>query len=190
MPLIVDNWWSLTMRGIIAILLGIATFAWPQITVASLVLLFGGYALVDGVVNLVGAWRHSQMRDRWGALLIEGLIGVLAGLMTFVWPAITMLALTMLIAIWAILSGVFKIAAAIRLRKHIAGEWLLGLSGVASLFFGVFLMAMPLVGALAIALWFGVFALVTGVVLTVLGLRLRSWTRSGLPPMHSPLPIH
>jgi uncharacterized membrane protein HdeD (DUF308 family) len=178
MPLVLaNNWWSLAIRGVTAILLGILTLAWPGITVGALVILFGAYALIDGIVNIAGAWRASKAHERWGVLVIEGVVGVAAALVTFAWPAITAIVLVYVIAAWAIVTGIFEIAAAVRLRKHISGEWLLGLAGVASIVFGVLLMAAPLVGALVIAIWIGVYALIFGAMLVGLGLRLRAWSR-------------
>ena len=178
MPLVLaNNWWSLVIRGLIAILLGILTLAWPGITVGALVILFGAYALVDGIVNVAGAWRASKAHERWGVLIIEGVVGIAAALVTFAWPAITAIVLVYVIAAWAIVTGAFEIAAAVRLRKHISGEWLLALAGVASIVFGVLLMAAPLAGALVIAIWIGVYELIFGGMLVGLGLRLRSWSR-------------
>jgi uncharacterized membrane protein HdeD (DUF308 family) len=178
MPLVLaKNWWSLVVRGLIAILWGILTLAWPGITVGALVILFGAYALIDGIVNIAGALRASKTHERWGVLVIEGLVGIAAALVTFAWPAITAIVLVYVVAAWAIVTGVFEIMAAIRLRKHISGEWLLALAGVASIVFGVLLMAAPLVGALVIAIWIGVYALIFGGMLVGLGLRLRSWSR-------------
>jgi uncharacterized membrane protein HdeD (DUF308 family) len=178
MPLVLaNNWWSLVIRGVIAILLGILTLAWPGITVGALVILFGAYAFIDGIVNIAGAWRASKAHERWGVLVIEGIVGIAAGLVTFAWPAITAIVLVYVIAAWAIVTGIFEIMAAIRLRKHISGEWLLALAGVASIVFGVLLMAAPVVGALVIAIWIGVYELIFGGMLVGLGLRLRSWSR-------------
>jgi uncharacterized membrane protein HdeD (DUF308 family) len=179
MPLVLaHNWWSVVIRGVIAVLFGILTLAWPGITVGALVILFGVYALIDGIVNLAGARRASKAHERWGVLVIEGIVGIAAALVTFAWPAITAIVLVYVIAAWAIVTGIFEIMAAIRLRKHISGEWLLALAGVASIVFGVLLMAAPLVGALVIAIWIGVYALIFGAMLVGLGLRLRSWHRA------------
>jgi uncharacterized membrane protein HdeD (DUF308 family) len=167
------------------------TFAWPGITLASLVLLFGAYALVDGVFSIVGAVRAAQAHERWGVLVIEGLVGIIAAAITVAWPAITALALVFVIGSWAVVTGGFEIAAAIRLRKHISGEWLLGLSGIASVIFGFLLMIAPLAGALVIALWFGAYAFVFGILMLVLGFKLRSLRNSpfaGQPVM--PAPAH
>jgi uncharacterized membrane protein HdeD (DUF308 family) len=177
MPLLLaKNWWSLVVRGLVAILLGILTLAWPGITVGALVILFGAYALIDGILNIAGAWRASKAHERWGVLVIEGVVGIIAALVTFAWPAITAIVLVYVIAAWAIVTGIFEIAAAIKLRKHISGEWLLALAGVASIVFGVLLMSAPLVGALVIAIWIGVYELIFGGMLVGLGLRLRSWS--------------
>jgi uncharacterized membrane protein HdeD (DUF308 family) len=182
------NWWSLVIRGIVAIIFGILTFVWPGITVTALVFLFAGYALVDGVVSLAGAVRAAEAHDRWGALLLEGIVGIAAAIATILWPGITALSLVYVIAAWAIITGVAEIAAAVRLRKHIHGEWLLALAGILSILFGVFVVAMPIAGALVIAIWIGAYALVFGVTLVALGFRLRSWLR-GPHETGSPMPL-
>jgi len=172
------NWWSLVIRGVLAIAAGAAAIAWPGITVTALVFVFAAYALLDGITSLAGALRAVSSHERWGALLFEGIAGIGAAVVTLMWPAITAVALVFLIAAWAIVTGVAEIAAAIRLRKMISGEWLLGLGGVASIVFGALVMVAPLAGALAIALWFGVYALIFGTLLTVLGFKLRTWDRA------------
>jgi uncharacterized membrane protein HdeD (DUF308 family) len=172
------NWWSLIIRGIAAILLGVVTFAWPGITLAALVLLYGAYALVDGVMAIIGAVRAVQSHERWGALLIEGIAGIVAAAITVAWPGITALALVFVIAAWAIVTGVFELVAAVRLRKYVTGEWLLALGGIASIAFGVLIIIAPLAGALVIALWVGAYTLVFGVLMIALGFRLRSWGKT------------
>ena len=184
------NWWSLVLRGALGILLGIATFLWPGITLTAVLFLFGGYALLDGALSLAGALRAAQAHERWGALLIEGLVGILAAFVTILWPAITALALVFVIASWAIITGIAEIAAAVRLRRHIHGEWLLAVAGVLSVLFGVFIAAMPVAGALVIALWVGAYMLVFGVTLVALGLRLRSWSRGAPAGAPIPAPAH
>lgn len=174
---LVNNWWSPVIRGLVAILLGIIALAWPGITLGALVLLFGAYAFIDGIFSIVGAWRAVKSHERWGALVFEGVAGIIAAVVTIAWPAITALALVYVIAAWAIVTGIFEIAAAIRLRKYIKGEWLLILGGVASVVFGILLAASPLLGALVIAIWLGVYALVFGAMLIGLGLRLRTWSQ-------------
>ncbi len=172
-----NNWWSPVVRGLVAILLGIITLGWPAITLSGLVLLFGAYALLDGIVNIVGAWHASKAHERWGVLVLEGIVGIIAAVVTFAWPAITGLALVFIVAAWAIVTGIFEIVAAVRLRKYIKGEWLLVLGGVASVVFGILLTMSPLLGALVLAIWLGVYALIFGGMLVGLGLRLRTWSQ-------------
>ena len=176
-PAIAGNWWAVVLRGLIAISIGIITLMWPQVTIGVLVLLFGFYALLDGVLSLTAAVKASNHHERWGFLVAEGIIGVLAGVATFAWPAITAVALVYVIAVWAFITGVLEIAAAFRLRRHIAGEILLGLAGIFSIALGAMLVAAPLTGALVIAVWSGVYELIFGVTLLALGVRLRSWSR-------------
>lgn len=175
------NWWVVLIRGVAGVLFGIATFIAPVVSLAVLVLLFGAYALVDGVLAVVTAVRRRDVSDRWWMLLLEGVVGIAAGVVTLVWPGITALALLYVIAAWALLTGALEIAAAIRLRKIIAGEWLLVLSGIASIGLGILLMIFPGPGALVMVLWIGAYAFVFGVLLIALGVRLRSLGRSRTP---------
>jgi uncharacterized membrane protein HdeD (DUF308 family) len=187
---LVKNWWSLVVRGVIAIILGILAFVWPGITLMALAFLFAGYALLDGALSLAGAVRAAEAHGRWGALLFEGIVGILAAFITVLWPAITALALVFIIAAWAIITGVAEIAAAIRLRRHIHGEWLLALAGVVSILFGVLVAAMPLAGAVVIAWWVGAYLVVFGVMLVALGFRLRNWARGAHVGSPMPSPAH
>jgi uncharacterized membrane protein HdeD (DUF308 family) len=168
------NWWALAIRGCLAILFGIVTFVLPAVTLASLVLLFGAYAMVEGVFNIVAAVRGRRSEQPWWALLIEGLVSIGAGIVTFAMPGLTALVLLYVIAAWAVVTGVFEIIAAIRLRAQIENEWWLGLSGALSIAFGVLMMAFPGAGALAVVLWIGAYALVFGAMLIALAFRLRS----------------
>jgi len=165
----------LIIRGIVGIVVGILAFLWPGLTIAVLVGIFALYAFIDGVANLILGLTHSPRHGRSWALVLEGIVGIAVGVVTFLWPGITALALVWFIAAWAIITGVFEIAAAIRLRRVIAGEWLLALSGVLSLIFGVLVFAFPAAGAVSIAWLFGAYAAATGVILVVLGVRLRSF---------------
>src|SRR5215467_8034991 len=165
------NWWALALRGAAAVLFGLLTFFLPGITLVTLVLLFGAYALVDGLFNVVAFFRVAS--HHW-AFLIEGVIGLIAGILTFAWPAITAITLLYLIAFWAIFTGVFEIVASIRLRKVIANEWLLLVMGLLSALFGLLILFSPGAGALAIVLWIGVYALIFGIVLLALAFRLRA----------------
>jgi uncharacterized membrane protein HdeD (DUF308 family) len=177
--ILAENWWALVIRGVIGIVIGILTFLWPAITLQALVLLFGAYALLDGVFSLVGAWYASRANERWGVLILEGIFGIAAAVVTVLSPALTALALVLIIAGWSIATGALEIAAAIRLRRHIEGEWLLALGGIASIIFGALIIIAPLAGALVIALWVGAYAFVSGVLLIALGIRLRTWARRG-----------
>ena len=168
------NWWALALRGLVAVLFGLLTFFLPGITLVTLVLLFGAYALVDGVFNVIAFFRVAS--HQW-ALLIEGVIGIIAGILTFAWPAITAIVLLYVIAFWAILTGVFEIVAGIRLRKVITNEWLLLVMGVLSFLFGLLILFAPGAGALAIVLWIGAYALVFGIFLLALAFRLRGHRR-------------
>src|SRR5262245_63888133 len=169
-------WWALVLRGAAAILFGLIAFFWPGVTLVALVLLFGAYAFIDGIAGIVMGIREYGERERWWGTLLSGAVGVGAGIVTLMSPGITALALLTLIAVWAILRGALDIVAAIRLRHAIEGEWLLGLSGVLSLGFGLLLLAQPGAGALAVVWWIGAYALLLGIVLIVLGFRARSLT--------------
>jgi len=147
----------------------------PGITLASLVLLFGVYAIVEGVFNLITAMRgHGGDKPSW-VFLLEGLVSVGAGIVTFAYPGLTALALLYVIAAWAIVTGVFEIVAALRLRQRIANEWWLALSGVLSVAFGLLLAVAPGAGALAVVFWIGAYAIVFGAMLIALAFRLRAW---------------
>jgi uncharacterized membrane protein HdeD (DUF308 family) len=178
---LVRNWWLVVLRGAAGILFGIMTFFAPGISLAALVLFFGAYALVDGVLALVSVFRDRAEKDRWWLLVFEGIAGIAAGIITFFWPGITAIALLYIIAAWALVTGVVEVAAAIQLRKVIDDEWLLGLSGVLSIGLGILLMLFPGAGALALVIWIGAYALVFGTLLVILGFRLRSWGRSHVP---------
>jgi uncharacterized membrane protein HdeD (DUF308 family) len=173
------NWWALALRGLVAVLFGLLTFFIPGITLVTLVLLFGAYALVDGLFNVIAFFRVAS--HHW-ALLIEGLIGTAAGVLTFAWPAITAIVLLYVIAFWAIFTGIFEIIAGIRLRKVITNEWLLLVIGVLSLLFGILILFAPGVGALAIVLWIGAYAFVFGVFLLALAFKLRGHQRLIMQP--------
>lgn len=177
MQVLARNWWALALRGLFAILFGVAAFAWPNLTLAALVILFGAYALVDGVFALVAAVRAAEAHERWWLFVLEGLAGIVVGIITFIWPGITALVLLYLIAWWALITGVFEIAAAIRLRKQIRQEWTLVLGGLASVVFGLLLFYRPGAGALAVVWLIGTYALIFGVLFLMLGFRLRGHAR-------------
>ena len=190
--LMAQNWWALALRGLVAVLFGIAAFIWPGITLWALVMLFGAYALVDGTFALVAAFTRSVDRQRWWALLFEGIAGIGIGILTFIWPKLTAIGLLYLIAFWAILTGVFEIITAIRLRREITGEWLMALIGALSIVFGVLLVAHPVAGALSVVWMIGAFVLAMGVLMIALAFRLRSLRTPGanIPHMRYTAPSH
>lgn len=167
------SWWILVVRGVLAVAFGVLAFVWPGLALEALVVLFGAFALVDGVFAIAAAVRAARRERTWWPLVVEGVSGIALGIVAFVWPGITALALLYVIAAWAIVTGVFEIAAAIRLRREIEGEWLLGLAGAASMVFGVLVVIFPGSGAVAIVWAIAAYAVLFGVLLIALGLRLR-----------------
>jgi uncharacterized membrane protein HdeD (DUF308 family) len=165
---IVGKWWAIGLRGVAAILLGIAAFVWPGLTLLVLVILFGAYLLVDGVLALVA----GGMTRSW-LFLIEGIASVIAGILTLIWPGITAVVLLVLVAAWAVLTGLLELYGAIRLRRIIRNEWLLILGGAASVLFGVLLIINPRAGLLALTWLVGAYALIFGLLLVALAIRLR-----------------
>jgi len=167
----------LLLRGILAILFGVFTYLAPGITLATLVLFFGAYALVDGVFDIIQAIRGREEHEHWWVLLLEGLAGILFGALTFWAPGMTAIVLMFYIAAWAMITGAMRLVLAIRLRKEIEGEFWLGLSGVLSIVFGFLVMAQPGVGALALAWVIGLWATALGITLVALAFRVRGWKK-------------
>ena len=147
-----------------------------------LVIVWGAYALADGILALVAAYRVRDQGKPFWSLVIVGLLGIAAGIVTFIWPGMTALVLLLFIAAWAVVMGIFQIIAAIRLRKEIQNEWLLGLSGVLSVLFGIIMFAQPGAGALAVIWVIAAYAIVFGVLLVWLGLRLKKRSESRTAP--------
>jgi uncharacterized membrane protein HdeD (DUF308 family) len=182
------NWWLLALRGVLAIIFGVLAFIWPGITLIVLVLMFGAYALVDGIFTIILAFSDQKGKQRWWVMLIEGLVGVAAGIITFLWPGISAIALLFVIAAWAIVTGVLEIVAAIRLRREIEGEWLLAISGIASIIFGVLMVIWPGAGALAVIWLIASYAIIFGVLFLFLAFRLRNWGKTHKPDMLGGIP--
>jgi uncharacterized membrane protein HdeD (DUF308 family) len=166
------NWWLILLRGICAIIFGLLTIVWPGLSLFTLVILYGVFALFDGGLAIGAAIMGDTPAPRWWLGLV-GVLGIAAGAVTLAWPGITGFVLLFFIAGWAIAAGVFEIVGAIRLRKEIDDEWLLIASGVLSVLFGVLILMFPGRGALGLALVIGIFALVYGVLLAGFALRLR-----------------
>jgi len=169
------HWWVLLLRGLIAIAFGILTWFQPGISLSALVLLFGVYTLADGILGVWSAVTGRKENEGWWALLLWGLLGIGVGILTFLAPGITALALLFYIAVWAVATGVLQIVVAIRLRKEIEGEWMLILAGLASVVFGVLLMAQPGAGALALLWLIGAYAVIFGVLLVILAFTARNF---------------
>jgi uncharacterized membrane protein HdeD (DUF308 family) len=169
-------WWMVALRGLLLLLLGLAALLWPGATLTVLVLWIGAGFLINGVLALAAALAGRDVEGR-GWLILEAVLGIVAGILTFLYPGITGLVLLWLVAGWAIVSGMLQIAAAVQFRKVIRGEWMLGLAGVLAIAFGVLLIARPGAGLLTLALLIGWFAIFYGVVLIALGFRLRAFAR-------------
>jgi uncharacterized membrane protein HdeD (DUF308 family) len=174
LQLLARNWWMLLIRGIAAVLFGVAVLVWPGIALTTLVLLWGAYAVVDGIFALVmGFQGQPAYANRWLTIL-EGVVSIIAGVIAFIRPDLTALALLYVIAAWAIITGILEFVAAIQLRKEITGEFWLGLGGVLSVVFGVLLFVYPSVGMMSILWLLAVYAIVFGGATIFLSFRLRS----------------
>ena len=167
------NWWAVALRGVVAILFGVAAFIWPGLTLGVLVVMFGAYAFLDGVFAVVTALRARGERLRW-AVLLEGITGIVAGMLIWLWPQTTLLLLVYFIAAWALITGMLEVLAAFRLRERIHGEWRLALSGVLSMVFALLVGVWPHAAILAIAWLVGAYAILFGIVFLALGWRLRA----------------
>ncbi len=170
--LMTRNWWAVALRGVVAVAFGIMAILWPGLTLATLILLFGAYMLVDGLFAVV-AGVASVGKDRWWLQLLEGLAGIVIGVLTLIWPGLTALSLLYFVAAWALVTGVMEIVAAVQMRKLIDNEWMMILSGVLSVLFGAIVMLFPGDGALALTWLIGVYAVIFGGALLVLAFRLR-----------------
>ena len=176
------NWGWVVLRGVAGVLFGVLAFVWPGLTLAALVVVWGAYALADCVLALISAWRVRDQGKPFWAMAIVGLLGIAAGIVAFIWPGITALVLLLFIAAWAVVMGVFQIIAAIRLRKEIQNEWLLALSGVLSVLFGIVMFVHPGAGAVALIWVIAAYAIVFGALLIWLGLRLKKRAQRGPAP--------
>jgi uncharacterized membrane protein HdeD (DUF308 family) len=171
--LLAQNWWAVALRGAFAILFGVLALLLPGITLGALILLWGVFAVVDGVFSIISGVRAARRNERWGTLLVGGVIGILAGLIAVFLPAAAAVAFVYLFAAWALVSGVIEIVAAIRLRREIEGEWLLGLTGVVSILLGLYVAVFPGLGLLGLIWAIGAYAIVIGAMLVLLAFRLR-----------------
>lgn len=167
-------WWVLAIRGVGAIAFGVLAIAWPGLTLALMVMFFGAYILFDGIIGIVDLISYRNTLENWWLLLLEGVLGVVIGLLTLLMPGITGYLLLMFVAAWAIAGGVLRIIAAIRLRDHIQGEWILAVGGALSILFGALLVLAPHAGIVSLAWIIGFWAIAFGVLFILLALRLRA----------------
>jgi uncharacterized membrane protein HdeD (DUF308 family) len=175
LALLAKNWWTLAIRGIAAIVFGVAAFLWPGITVIALVYLFGAYALVDGVFAIISVIRGDPATRGHGLYVtVLGVVSIIAGIGAFVLPGLTAVTLLYIVAAWAIITGAFAVLAAIRLRKEIEGELFMAIGGLASIAFGVLAIIFPGTGLLSIIWLLAAYAIVFGITLLALAWRLRN----------------
>jgi uncharacterized membrane protein HdeD (DUF308 family) len=168
-----DSWWAVGLRGVLGILFGLICLLTPGLALEVFVILFAAYMLVDGVFAIASGIKAARNGERWGLLILEGIVDLAAGTVAVLWPAITLVALIWIVAIWAIVSGALMLGAAFTLNLD-HGRWWLALGGIASLIFGVLLVIQPLIGAVVLTMWVGAYALVFGILLLVLAFQLHS----------------
>ena len=173
-----SHWWVWAIRGALAILFGLLTFAMPTVTVSLLVILFGIWAIVDGITHLSLAFREGTAQR--GLHTAEGVIGLVVGLIAILFPLKTGIAVLYIIAAWAVLTGAARILLAIRLHSTASREWTIGLSGALALLFGIIVLLFPIVGVVAVALWIGIYAIIAGIVFLGLSFRMRAAQRRPL----------
>jgi uncharacterized membrane protein HdeD (DUF308 family) len=168
-----ESWWTVGLRGILGILFGLILLLTPGLALEVFVILFAAYMLVDGVFAIAAGIKAARNGERWGLLILEGIVDLAAGLVAVLWPAITMVALIWIVAIWAIVTGALMLGAAFSLNLD-HGRWWLALGGIASIIFGILLVIEPLIGAVVLTMWIGAYALVFGIFLLILAFQLHS----------------
>ena len=173
MEVLARNWWAFVLRGIAGVLFGVLALAVPGATMLSLVMLFAAYAAVDGIFAMVAAVRAAQAHERWGLLALEGALDILTGIAAVAWPGLTVIVFVTLVAVWALLTGGLLLATSFKVDSDHGRGWMM-LGAVASILFGISLLVAPLVGAVVLTWWIGAYALVFGVAMLILALRLRT----------------
>jgi uncharacterized membrane protein HdeD (DUF308 family) len=174
---ITDQWWLIVLQGILAIVFGVVAWVWPDLTITTLVILFGAFAIASGILSFAGAMGAHRMGVSPWPMIFRGVLGIGTGVVVAVWPDISATALIYVIAAYAVVIGIYELLAAIELRKVINNEWFLGLAGIASIVFGVLTFISPGDGAVALVWAIGVYAVVFGGLLIALGFRLHGWGR-------------
>jgi len=175
------NWWILALRGLAGVAFGVAALLWPAVSERAIVVLYGTYAIVDGALAASTALRKRRAHGRRATLWLEGLVGALAGIVAWVFPGMTTLTLAFVVASWAVITGIFELAAALRLREELEGEWLLSGAALASLAFGIALATRPSSGPLALLWVFGGYAIAFGLLVAALAVVLRVAHRASAP---------
>ena len=170
--LLAQTWWAVALRGVFAIVFALIAFFSPGATILSLVLFFSAYMLVDGVFGIVSGIRAASNNQRWGLLILEGVLNILVGIIAFAMPGLTVLFFVTLVAVWSLITGVLMIVAAFKLNPEYGRGWLI-FSGIVSVLFGIALLIAPLVGAVVLTWWLGAYALVFGIGLLVLAFKLK-----------------
>ena len=171
--LLAQNWWAVALRGVFAILFGLVALFLTGPTILSLVLFFSAYMLVDGVFGIIAAVRAARQGERWGLLVLEGILNIAVGVIALFMPGLTVIAFVLLLAAWSLVSGGLMVGAAFRLSKD-HGRWWLAIAGVVSIVFGVLLAIAPVIGAVVLTWWLGAYALAFGIALLVLAFQLRA----------------
>ncbi len=171
--LLAQNWWAFAIRGVLGIIFGLIAIFLPGVTMLSLVLVFSAYALADGVFAIIAAGRAMRQHERWGYLLLEGIVNIIAAAIAFLWPGITVVSFVLLVGTWAILSGGLMLSAALRLNAD-HGRWWLALGGLVSMIYGALLIFAPFVGALVLTWWLGAYAIVFGFALIAVAIKLHA----------------
>ena len=180
--LLVANWWAVALRGFAALVFGALTLLMPGLTLALLIGLFAAFAMVDGIFALIAGLYRAREGSAWGGAVALGIVSVAVGVGALLWPALTAVALVYVVAAWAIVHGVMEIVSAIELRRYLQNEWLLALAGIGSIVLGVVMAANPALGALAIAVMVGSYAMVYGALVIAAGFRLRALDRGVAAP--------
>jgi len=175
-----SSWGTLLVRGIIAVLFGIVAFVWPGLTALFLITLFGAYAFIDGIIAVIVSVQERSVVRYWWVLLLEGIAGIIIGILTFIHPGVTAIALVIFIAVWAVITGVFEIAAAFSRRTSMAREWTLALSGVLSIILGILLFAQPGAGVVTLLFLIAFYAILFGILLIIRAFQVRSAPREGV----------
>ncbi|MES2934563.1 MAG: DUF308 domain-containing protein [Pseudomonadota bacterium] len=183
-----QSWWVPALRGAVALIFGVAALLWPSLTLLLLVGLFASYAILVGGISVIGAINARKRDERWWLVLLLGVVSIGAGVLAIAFPALTMLALVLLMGVNALVTGILDVLIAVRLRKVMHGEWLLLLGGVMSILFGLIVVAFPVdAGALALALLVSIYAIAIGLLFLLLAIKMRTWERDNKQGKHRPV---